>query len=109
MALHYVDQLVPLAGFYGETLNASCGCTIVQKTHGYTVGPRRSAWTSWAERRRMVERHGGRALLIVRNPYEALLAFRNFAVGQLGHQTDSHFVGKGGSAARNRLARVEDY
>ena len=82
------------AGFYGEMMNESCGCTLVQKTHGYTIGAPSSA-RSWSSRSRMVARHGGWAVLLIRNPYETLLAFRNFRAGHIGHTPDKHFAGKG--------------
>ena len=93
----YGDHVVTAAGFYGESFNDSCGCTLVQKTHGYTIDGFQTT-PDWSLRSRMVARHDGRAVLIIRNPYEAMLAFRNYRkAGHIGYTPDSHFVGKGGT------------
>ncbi|XP_037078836.1 WSC domain-containing protein 1-like [Pollicipes pollicipes] len=88
----YRDQGLMSKGFYGEFEAQSCGCTLLMKTHGYTLG------STPSPKQRLVEvaRHGRRAVLLVRNPYEAFLAYRNFMKGgHLRYAPDSYFSGSG--------------
>ena len=82
-----------MTGFYGETDGESSGRTLVQKTHGYTLVS--SPTLEWSSRERMVARHGRRAAVLLRNPYEALLSLRNFNGGHLGYAPDALFIGAG--------------
>ena len=62
-----------------------CGCTIVQKTHLFT----------W-ERDNADNQFKGNILLIIRNPYKALISLRNHEVtNQTGHAPNSSFIGPG--------------
>ncbi|XP_043215331.1 WSC domain-containing protein 1-like [Amphibalanus amphitrite] len=88
----YNDRGLADNGFYGETVSESSGRTLLQKTHGYTLLTEPTP--SWSSRRRMVERHGRRAVVLIRNPYEALISLRNFAAGHLGYAADKHFLGE---------------
>jgi hypothetical protein len=55
-----------IKGFYGEILPANSGCTIVQKTH-------ESDFKSYQKN----SPSSGRAIIILRNPYKALISYRN--------------------------------
>ncbi|XP_064094485.1 uncharacterized protein LOC135206919 isoform X2 [Macrobrachium nipponense] len=76
----YNDRQLAKKGFYGESDPLECGCTIVVKTHGYTLGvvPK-----SRDKRSKIVEKFYGRGILLLRNPYDTLIAFRNYQYG--GH------------------------
>jgi hypothetical protein len=52
-------------GFYGEGVPIDCGCTIVQKTHDL----QRNDYQPFINKS---------AILIIRNPYGALVSYRNF-------------------------------
>lgn len=62
-----------LLGFTGEMMPVDCGCTIVQKTHLYPQDHTKE------------EDSDGRAILIIRNPYQALVSFRHFETSGQGH------------------------
>ncbi|EFX82596.1 hypothetical protein DAPPUDRAFT_316374 [Daphnia pulex] len=51
--------------FYGEIMPVDCGCTVVQKTHDFQK----------YDYKPFVNKS---ALLIIRNPYKALVSYRNF-------------------------------
>lgn len=76
-----------------------CGCTVVQKTHLYPQDHTDD------------ESAGGRALLIIRNPYEALISFRNFEASGQGHtQTVSadQFSGSGNEIPSYETMQQQD-
>ena len=74
-------EALVLPGFYGEAVAADCGCTTVQKTHGFALLGQ--VPTSAGARLAEVRAFGGRAILLIRNPYEAIISYRNFLYG--GH------------------------
>jgi len=91
MELHL--QLL-LAGFYGEAVPPDCGCTAVQKTHGFALEGFVPA--KLAQRTAEVKLFRGRGILLLRNPYEALLSYRNFLYGgHTGFAPYSRFKGPG--------------
>jgi Sulfotransferase domain len=59
-----------LAGYWGELADWDSGVTIVQKTHDSGAGHVRSF-------------DNGKAVFLMRNPYDAVLSFHNFIYG--GH------------------------
>ncbi len=74
------------SGFYGELVPVDCGCTVLQKTHLYP------------QDHTEIESAEGVALLIIRNPYRALVSFRNFESSGQGHVqlgSTHHFSGPG--------------
>ncbi|KAK7086073.1 WSC domain-containing protein 1, partial [Halocaridina rubra] len=76
----YNDRQLASKGFYGESDPVECGCTIVVKTHGYTLG----ALPETKEKRmKIMDKFYGRGILLLRNPYDTLIAFRNYQSG--GH------------------------
>ena len=76
-----------LKGLYGEMMPAECGCTIVQKTHGL-----------FQEKNNKVTSFNGSGILILRNPYKALISYRNYLPDTSDHVSEvpeSHFQGPG--------------
>ncbi|XP_046638667.1 WSC domain-containing protein 2-like [Daphnia pulicaria] len=61
----YADKDIYVKGFYGEGVPIDCGCTIVQKTHDL----QRNDYQPFINKS---------AILIIRNPYGALVSYRNF-------------------------------
>ena len=69
-----------ISGFLGESLRYDCGCTIVQKSHG-----------------KHVAYFKGRAIIIIRNPYDVLITYFHFkhGGGHKGHAPQHMFKSKG--------------
>jgi hypothetical protein len=59
-------------GFYGEVVPIDCGCTIVQKTHDF----QKNDYKPFVNKS---------AILIIRNPYGALVSYRNFMTTGYSH------------------------
>ncbi|XP_076054159.1 uncharacterized protein LOC143032858 isoform X3 [Oratosquilla oratoria] len=78
----YNDRQLASRGFYGENETPECGCTVVVKTHGYSLnGMPALRW----QRMRNLDKYFGRGVLLLRNPYDTLIAYRNYlAAGHLG-------------------------
>ena len=66
-------------GYLGEATKWDCQCTIVQKTHGFSV----SGLPAGVDKKKEVMEFSGRGILLIRNPYHALVAYRNYKYG--GH------------------------
>eukprot|EP00092_Neocalanus_flemingeri_P030481 GFUD01033089.1.p1 GENE.GFUD01033089.1~~GFUD01033089.1.p1 ORF type:complete len:320 (-),score=75.32 GFUD01033089.1:155-1114(-) len=64
------------AGHLGETRPFDDGSTIVQKTH-LRCGERKACPMTWRENH--IQRFGGRAVVIIRNPYKAIVSRWNHA------------------------------
>ena len=60
------DKTIFNAGHFGETADFMDGTTILQKTHHK------------ATYKNHINKFGGRAVLVIRNPYEAILSYWNF-------------------------------
>lgn len=62
-----------------------CGCTVVQKTH----------FLNW-ERDNEDNEFNGNVILIIRNPYKAMISLRNHeTTNQTGHAPNKKFIGRG--------------
>ena len=72
------DMSIQKAGHYGETVDYMDGTTILQKTHHRAVYTRLASTRDLAWRRNNVKKFGGRAVLAIRNPYQAILSYWNF-------------------------------
>ena len=72
------------AGHYGEARDYSDGSTILQKTHHRAL-PGNTFGLEW--RKEHIRQFGGRGVLVIRNPYKAIISFYNFK--QTGSQTKS--------------------
>ena len=69
------DPSIARAGHYGEARHYRDGSTLLQKTHHRTlVGTKLGL--SWGQGH--IRQFGGRGVLVVRNPYLALLSYYNF-------------------------------
>ncbi|XP_050699605.1 uncharacterized protein LOC126987014 [Eriocheir sinensis] len=78
----YLDRELATKGFYGENEPPECGCAVVVKTHGYCLA---GLPATKEERLRDLERFYGRGLLLLRSPYDTLIAYRNYlTAGHLG-------------------------
>jgi len=79
----YDDKELLSAGLLGEFRPANDGSTIVQKTHHDTIynlsSRQRKAYTKLSELM-----FGYRGLLLIRNPYDALVSYWNF-INTRGH------------------------
>jgi hypothetical protein len=74
-----------LLGFYGEIMPVDCGCTVVQKTHDFQK----------YDCKPFVNKS---AILIIRNPYKALVSYRNFVTtgnNQTASASLTQFTGPG--------------
>ncbi|XP_023713195.1 WSC domain-containing protein 2-like isoform X1 [Cryptotermes secundus] len=101
----YIDRRIISKGFYGEAVPPDCGCTAVQKTHGFALEG--SVPARLAQRTAEVKLFRGRGILLLRNPYEALLSYRNFLYGgHTGFAPHSQFKGPEWERFASQLAVV---
>ena len=70
----YNDDEIYKAGHLGEKRDHTDGSTLVQKTHHSALGPHRKNFTWRIEH---IEQFGGRGVLVIRNPYRAIISFWN--------------------------------
>ena len=83
MSLMFTFLYTVLIGFWGEIRDWRDGTTLVQKTHD-------------ASRAHVQDDFGGRAILVVRNPYAAILSTHNFLyAGHHGRAPEGNFRRKG--------------
>ncbi|KAF2368788.1 Sulfotransferase domain [Trinorchestia longiramus] len=92
----YDDSSLSKKGMYGEGVPYDCGMTIMQKTHGYTTGDGMKV----PHEQQLLKNHfmelGCRGLVIIRNPFKALISHRHLDIGgHTGFAPKSHFVGEG--------------
>ena len=69
---------------YGEMMRPDCGCTLIQKTHGFNDS--------------VLAASNGSRIIIIRNPYDSLMSYRNLNGCQgnhIGHAPSDHFNGTG--------------
>ena len=69
----FYDESIESAGHYGEARHYADGTTILQKTHHNAVYQFGLDW-----RQKHIRQFGGRAVLVIRNPYKAIISFYNF-------------------------------
>ena len=86
------------AGFHGETLPPASGLTSVIKGHGHynnnIMKDRELSDPGDIERQMSLTQE--KAVLLIRNPYDAIYGYRHYVFhGQLGHTDISKFIGKG--------------
>ena len=72
------DKSILRAGHYGEARNFNDGTTILQKTHhrALYVSQYKHYGLDW--RKHHVQQFSGRGVLVIRNPYKAILSYWNF-------------------------------
>ncbi|XP_049846131.1 WSC domain-containing protein 1-like [Schistocerca gregaria] len=101
----YTDRQIISKGFYGEAVSPDCGCTAVQKTHGFSVAG--VVPLAAAQRAAEVRVFRGRGILLLRNPYEALISYRNFLYGgHTGFAPRTRFQGPEWERFASQLALV---
>ena len=61
-------------------LDNGCGCTLVQKTHDFTLDAM-LYHLPYANRTQTLDHFDKKGILIIRNPFKAILAYRNFNFG----------------------------
>ena len=61
-------------------LDNGCGCTLVQKTHDFTLDAM-LYHLPYANRTQTLDHFDKKGILIIRNPFKAILAYRNFRFG----------------------------
>ena len=72
------DKTIFKAGHYGEMADFMDGTTILQKTHHRAVYTKFYDKKDLSWRKNQINIFGGRAVLVIRNPYEAILSYWNF-------------------------------
>ena len=72
------DKSILRAGHHGETRDPRDGSTILQKSHHRALYVRQYSKFGPAWRRQHVALFGGRGVLVIRNPYKAILSYWNF-------------------------------
>nr|XP_018917676.1 PREDICTED: WSC domain-containing protein 1-like [Bemisia tabaci] len=101
----YADKLIFSKGFFGERESPDCGCTSVQKTHGFALAGAVPKLPT--EKTAEVSLFNGRAILLLRNPYEALLSYRNYLYGgHTGFAPNNKFRGRDWEHFVSRLTIV---
>ena len=71
------DKSILRAGHHGETRDPRDGSTILQKSHHRALYVRQYSKFGPAWRRQHVALFGGRGVLVIRNPYRAIISFWN--------------------------------
>ena len=80
----YSNQGIIKAGLYGEARDYRDGSTLLQKTH-HNIDQSKIFELEW--RQKQIRQFGGRGVLVIRNPYKAIISFYNY--GQTRSQTKS--------------------
>ena len=85
------------AGFHGETLPPVSGLTSVIKGHGhYSNTVINEELSSPGDTEHQMSLLKEKAILLIRNPYDAIYGYRHYVFhGQHGHTDISKFVGRG--------------
>ena len=74
----FKDKSIIKAGHHGEARNFKDGSTILQKTHHRAIYIERYAHYGVNWRTRHIRDFGGRGVVVIRNPYKAILSYWNF-------------------------------
>ena len=74
----FQDKSIARAGYYGELSSFRDGSTIVQKTHHRSIYVAHYAGYNLQWRQKHVKQFGGRGVMVIRNPYKAILSYWNF-------------------------------
>ena len=72
------DKSILRAGHHGETRDYREGSTILQKSHHRALYVSHYSKYGLTWRRHHVAQFGGRGVLVIRNPYKAILSYWNF-------------------------------
>merc|ERR1711976_995678 len=92
----YNDVTLGSKGFYGETVSPSSGMTVVIRSHGITTN--KGSWVPRSEQHLYdhIDELNKTAILLIRNPFRAIIGHRNLdAGGHTGLANSSQFKGEG--------------
>ena len=70
------DGSIVQAGHYGESRNYNDGSTLLQKTHHSLSEVVYQSGLEW--RQKHIRQFGGRGVLVIRNPYKAIISYYNY-------------------------------
>jgi hypothetical protein len=72
----------------------NCGCTLLQKTHDFSLDAVLYRLPE-AQRTKTLEEFKGKGILIIRNPFKAIRSYRNFEyTGMVGAAPENAFTGE---------------
>ncbi|XP_042874134.1 uncharacterized protein LOC122254502 [Penaeus japonicus] len=94
----YHDEVLAIKGFWGERDGYRQGTTLMQKTHSFPLLPHevKDGIYNGQEFRFLLPKSPRRTVLLLRNPWESLVALRHFhAAGHTGFGSGSYFKGEG--------------
>ena len=74
----FQDRSIARAGYFGEVVNFRDGSTIVQKTHHRSIYQSTYNNYNLQWRQKHVQSFGGRGVMVIRNPYRAVLSYWNY-------------------------------
>lgn len=74
----YGDMSIFNAGHWGELRNFTDGSTFLQKTHHRAIYKKEHLNYTMKWRKNNVQQFNGRAVLVIRNPFDAILSYYNF-------------------------------
>ena len=74
----FTDKSIVAVGHYGEARDYNDGSTILQKSHHRAVYTPHYDELNLAWRKKHIKQFGGRGVLVIRNPYKAILSYWNF-------------------------------
>nr|XP_053655910.1 uncharacterized protein LOC128704793 isoform X1 [Cherax quadricarinatus] len=92
----YHDEVLALSGFLGERDGYRQGTTLLQKTHSYPLLPEvlQDGIYKGEEFRFLLPKAPRKVVILVRSPWESLLALRHYhAAGHTGFASSSYFRG----------------
>ncbi|XP_076062905.1 uncharacterized protein LOC143037994 isoform X2 [Oratosquilla oratoria] len=92
----YDDNSLTRRGMFGEGVPYDAGITILQKSHGYTTGDAMKLPHEERVKMNHMEELGNGGIIVVRNPFKALISHRHLDVGgHTGYAPKAHFIGEG--------------
>lgn len=72
-----------------------CNCTLLRKTHDFTLDQSLAKMQA-EDRTRALEKFERKGILLIRNPFKAIMSYRNFQYGGMkGLAPSRAFKGKG--------------
>ncbi len=91
----YNDIMLVKKGFYGEAFPPDSGLTVVVKSHGHTTGKAADMPRKQQKEKNHVQELNRTAVLLVRNPFKAIIGHRNLDDGgHTGYAKEERFEGK---------------
>jgi len=92
----YDDSSLTRKGMYGEGVAFDAGLTLLQKSHGFTTGEAMKMPRPQQEEHNHLAELGCRGVVVVRNPFKALISHRHLDIGgHTGYAPKSQFLGAG--------------